>query len=177
MPDQVQPEPSTDPFDELDAQTQRDIDQLIDQGCLSEGFTYGGHSFVIKTLNAKEANAAAIAMSQLRGSIREVQAYMQATIGLALVSFDGDAEFHVRIGDLNTHAQKRFEWVGELDDMIVAYVFNRYNALDKRRIAARQAVANLPMPGQSPSMPWPDSSTVPGTFNDGAPTATPFLPT
>jgi hypothetical protein len=172
--DQVKPEPSTDPFEDLDAATKRDIDQLIDQGCLSEGFSFGGHSFVIKTLNASEANAAATAMVRYQGTLREVNAYMQATIGLALFSFDGDAEFHKRVGDLITHATKRFEWAGNLDDITIAYIFNRYNELDRRRIAARQAVVNLPTPGQSQSTPWPGSSTEQGIFNVGAPTANPY---
>jgi hypothetical protein len=174
MLEPVQPAPSTDPFDQLDRQTKSDIDQIVDQGCLSEGFTFGGHSFVIKTLNSAEANAAALAMQQYKSSVREVQAWMQATVGLCLVSLDGDAEFHIRVGDLNTHARKRFEWAGELDDVIISFVYTRYNNLDQRRIAARQAVANLPIPGQSPSMPWPASSTGPGIFSDGAPTASPY---
>jgi len=178
MSDQVQSEPtSPDPFDELDAPIRRDIDQLLDQGCLSEGFTFGGHSFVIKTLNSTEANAAALAMSPMQGTLREVQAYMQATIGLAMVAFDGDAEFHIRVGDLTTHAAKRFEWAGQLDDVIVAYVFKRYNMLDQRRIAARQAVVNLPMPGPGHSMPWPDTSTESDIFSAGTPMGSPFSQT
>jgi hypothetical protein len=39
-------------------------------------------------------------MVRYQGTLREVNAYMQATIGLALFSFDGDAEFHKRVGDL-----------------------------------------------------------------------------
>lgn len=175
MSDQVQSSPSPDPFDDLDPQTKRDIDQLLDQGCLSEGFSFGGHSFVIKTLNVAEANAVALAMQRYQGTLREVNAYMQATVGLALFSFDGDAEFHRRVGDLITHATKRFEWVGELDDVIIAQVFNKYNGLDKRRIAARTALVNLPTPGQSPSTPWPGTSTESDTFSDGAPMETPFL--
>lgn len=176
--DQVQPEPSPDPFDDLDAATKRDIDQLLDQSCLSEGFSFGGHSFVIKTLNVSETNAAAVAMQRMQGTLRETNAYMQATIGLALFSFDGNAEFHMRVGDLVTHAQKRFDWVGDnFDDLMVAYVFKRYNALDQRRITARQAVSNLPTPGQSPSTSWPGSSTEQDTFNVGAPMESPFSPT
>jgi hypothetical protein len=176
MPEPVQSFPSTDPFDDLDAPLRRDIDQLIDQGCLSEGFTFGGHTFVIKTLNAAEANATALAMQQYQGSLREVNAWMQATVGLCLVSLDGDAEFHKRIGDLNTHAAKRFEWAGQLDDVILSFVYTRYNQLDQRRIAARQAVANLQMPGQPDSTPWPASSTEPGTFSVGAPMESPYSP-
>src|SRR4051812_4989660 len=103
MSDQVQPEPSTDPFEDLDATTKRDIDQLIDQNVLSEAFTFGGHSYVIKTLLPNEVNAAALAMQALQGTLREVNAYMQATVGLALVALDNDADFHMRVGDLNTH--------------------------------------------------------------------------
>lgn len=174
MSEQVKPTPSTDPFDDLDAQIKNDIDQLIGQGCLSEAFSFGGHSFVIKTLNAAEANAVAVAMQRYQGTLREVHAYMQATVGLALFSFDGDAEFHRRVGDLLTHATKRFEWAGELDDVIISQVFNRYNALDKRRIAARAALVNLPREGQSPSTQWPDSSTELDTSSVGAPTEIPF---
>lgn len=175
--DQVQPEPSTDPFDDLDADSKRDIDQIIDQGALSEGFSFGGHSFVIKTLNAAEANASALAMQRYQGTVREVQAYMQATVGLALVSFDGDPEFHRRVGDLITHAASRFDWISKnFDDVIVAYCFNRYNDLDKRRIKAREAIVNLPTPGQSPSTHWPDSSTELDTFSAGAPMASPYSP-
>jgi hypothetical protein len=178
MSDQVQSEPSpdTDPFDELDTQTKRDIDQLLDQGCLSEAFTFGGHSFVIKTLNASEANSVATAMQRYQGTVREVQAYMQATIGLALFSFDGDTEFHKRVGDMITHAAKRFEWVGQFDDVIVAHVFNRYNELDKRRIHARESLVNLQEPGPSLSTPWPGSSTELDTFSVGAPTESPYSP-
>lgn len=173
--EQVQPEPSTDPFDELDAQIKRDIDQLIDQNVLSEGFTFGGHSFVIKTLLPNEANAAAAAMRDLQGTAREVQAYMQAMIALAIFSLDGDTDFHKRVGDLRSHAASRFEWIGNnLDDVMIAYVFNRYNAMDKRRIIARQAIQNLPTPGQSHSTPWPDSLIGQDTFSGGAPMATPY---
>lgn len=175
--DQVKPEPSTDPFEDLDAQTKRDIDQLVDQGALSEGFSFGGHSFVVKTLNAAESNAAAIAMQRLQGTAREVQGYMQAIVGLAIFSFDGDTNFHIRIGDLITHAAKRFEWAGQMDDVIIATVFTRYNELDKRRIAARQAIINLPMSGQSPSTDWPDSSTERDIFSAGAPMASPYSQT
>ena len=174
MSDQVQSTPSTDPFDDLETQTKRDIDQLIDQGCLSEAFSFGGHSFVIKTLSAAESNAVAVAMQRYQGTLREVNAYMQAVVGLALISFDQDADFHRRVGDLITHASKRFEWAGELDDVIIAQVFNRYNALDKRRIAARTALVNLPSPGQTPSTSWPGTSTELATFSDGAPMETPF---
>jgi hypothetical protein len=176
MAEQVQPEPSTDPFDELDAQLRQDIDQLLDQNCLSEGFTFGGHTFVIKTLNSSESNAAALAMRGMQNTLRETHAYMQSVVGLALVSFDGDAEFHIRVGDLNTHAAKRFEWAGQLDDMIVSFVFRRYNALDQRRIAARQAVTNLPTPGQTPSTLWPDILTEQDTFSVGTPTESPYSP-
>jgi hypothetical protein len=167
---------SSDPFDQLDSQLKRDIDQLIDQGCLSEGFTFGGHSFVLKTLNATEANSVALAMQPWQGTVREVNTWMQATVGLALVSFDGDAEFHKRVGDLNTHAQKRFQWAGELDDVIISFVYTKYNQLDQRRIAARQAITNLPMPGQSPSTPWPASLTGQDISRDGAPMASPYSP-
>lgn len=177
MSDQVQPEPSTDPFEELDAALKRDIDQLIDQGCLSEAFTFGGHSYVIKTLLPNEANAASLAMQGLQGTNREVQAYMQATVGLALVALDNDTDFHMRVGDLNTHGLRRFEWIGaNLDDVIIAYVFKRYNVLDQRRIRARAAITNLPVTGQSPSTHWPDSSTGPGIFSAGTPMESPFSP-
>lgn len=177
MSEQVQPDPSTDPLDELDASTKRDIDQLIDQGCLSEGFSFGGHSFVIKTLLPNEVNAAAIAMQRFQETLRATAAYMQATVGLALFSLDGDPEFHKRIGDLISHAAKRFEWAGDnLDDITIAYVFNRYNALDKRRIDARQALVNLPTPGQSESTPWPGSSTGQDTSSDDPLMGIPYLP-
>lgn len=173
--DQVQPETSQDPFDALEEALKRDIDQLIDQNCLSEGFTFGGHSFVIKTLLPNESNAAALAMMQFQGSAREVQAFMQAMMGLAIYSLDGDTGFHRRIGDLKSHALSRMDWIGNhLDDVILAYVFNRYNKLDERRIRARQAVENLPQPGQSASTPWPDSLIGQDTFSDGAPLGTPF---
>src|SRR5688572_11923423 len=124
MSETVQPEPSTDPLDELEASTRRDIDQLIDQGCLSEGFTFGGHSFVIRTLRPNESNAVALVTKTMMGTLREAQAYMQATIGLALFSLDGDPEFHKRFADLVTHASQRYEWVGEhLDDVTIAFVF------------------------------------------------------
>jgi hypothetical protein len=174
MAEQVQPEPSTDPFHELEQELKQDIDQLIDQGCLSEGFTFGGHSFVIKTLTPNEINAAALAMQRFQGTLREVSAYMQATIGLAIFAFDGDPQFHIRVGDLITHAAKRFEWAGSLDDVIISFVFTKYNALDKRRIRARQAIVNLPTPGQSPSTPWPGSSTEQDIFSVGAPSGNPF---
>jgi hypothetical protein len=175
MSDQVQPEPSTDPYDELEANTRRDIDQLIDQGCLSEGFTYGGHSFVVRTLRPNESNAVALVTKGMIGTLREAQAFMQATIGLSLFSLDGDPDFHKRIGDLITHAAKRYEWVGEnLDDVTIATVYKRYDELDRRRIAARQALTNLPAPGQSQSTPWPGSSTGRDTFSDGAPTEIPY---
>lgn len=175
MSDTDQFEPSPDPFDELDSQTKQDIDQLLDQGCLSEGFTFGGHSFVIKTLSTAEANAVAIAMQRFQGTMREVNAYMQATVALALFTFDQDPDFHRRTGDLLTHAAKRFEWAGnELDDVIIAHCFNKYNALDKRRIAARTALVNLPEPGPSPSTQWPGSSTELDTFSVGAPGENPY---
>lgn len=177
MSDQAQFEPSPDPYDELDPTTKRDIDQLIDQGCLSEGFTFGGHSFVIKTLNAAEVNAAAVAMQRYQGTLREVNAYMQATVALALFSFDGDAEFHKRVGDLLTHAAKRFEWAGQLDDATVDHIFGHYNRLDRRRIAAREALVNLPTPGPSRSTQWPGSSTGLDIFNDGAPMESPYSQT
>lgn len=177
MSDQVQPEPSTDPFDELESQIKRDIDQIIDQGCLSEGFTYGGHSFVIKTLTPNEMNAAALVMHRFQGTQREVQSYMQAIIGLAIFSFDGNPQFHMRVGDLTSHAHSRFEWVGaHLDDVLISHVFQRYNNMDKRRIAARQSIVNLPTPGQSDSTHWPGSLTEQDTFSVGAPMEIPFSP-
>lgn len=175
--DSVEFKPSPDPYDDLDPSVKRDLDQITDQGCLSEGFTFGGHSFVIRTLNAAEANAAATAMVRFQGTLREVNAYMQATVGLAIFSFDGDPDFHIRVGDLLTHAAKRFEWAGELDDVIINYVFTRYNELDKRRIAARQAVANLSRPDRQDSSPSADSLTEQDTFSVGAPTESPFLVT
>lgn len=153
-----------DPLDDLDPQVRQDIDQVLRQGFLSEAFTFGGHSFIIKTLTPAEANAAALAMKPYQGSLREVEAYMQATCGLAIASYDGDSEFHIKLDDLHTHALKRFQWVTtSWDDVLVHYVYGRYNQLDQRLIAARAAIVNLPEEDRASSTPSPGFLTEQGT--------------
>lgn len=147
-----------DPYDELAGQVREDFDMLITYGCLVDEFTFGGHSFAIRTLAAKEEWAAAVAVQPYIGTLREPQAFMAATIGLALTSFDGDTEFHVKLDDMLSHAKKRLDFIGEWDDIIVNYCYSRYVGLDQRRNAARSAAENLSQPNRISYSPSADSS-------------------
>lgn len=174
---EIEQDPITDPIDELPDEIRQDIEQIISQGNLSEGFSFGGHSFVIKTLNVSELNAVALAMKPYQGSLREVNAYMQATVGLALVMYDGKPDFHIKLDDLISHAMKRMEFIGNWDDVTLQYVFGRYSLLDNRRIRARQELINLPEQVRPNSLPFADSLTELGIFSGEMPTGIPFSQT
>ncbi len=142
-PEVEEPQIETDPIDEIEDESRRDIDALIHQGYLSDSFSFGGHSFVIRTLNAKEVWSVANAMKQFMGTLAEVRTYMAATVGLALVSYDGNPDFHIKLDDQLEHAIKRLDFIGSWDEIVIDYCFSRYTALDQRRVRARESITNL----------------------------------
>jgi hypothetical protein len=158
MSDQVQlNQEEHDPYEELENQVKQDFEELTVNGKLVDSFVFGGHSFAIRTLNSSEEWAASKAMLPFSGSLHEPQAYMAAIVGLALVSYDGDPDFHRRIDDVLTHAVKRLEWVGQLDTIFIEELFKHYNALDQRRNTALREAINLSEPSRQAFMPFADS--------------------
>lgn len=152
-----QVEQEFDLAEDLDPQVQRDMESLIHQKALAEGFQFGGHSFVIRTLNASERWAAYAAARPYQGSIVEPQVVMAAIVGSAIVVYDNDTNFHIKLDDRITHASKRLDYVGEWDEIVIEACFSKYNELDKRRIVARQAMGNLSPTNLTSFMHTPDS--------------------
>lgn len=140
---QEEPVEPSDPIDDLPHDLRSDIDTIINRGYLLESFSFGGHRFTIKTLSAKDGWAASAATLPFAGSLREPHVFMAAIVGLALVELDGRPDFHIKLDDAVEHAKKRLDFIGDWDDVVIEYVFQRYNSLDQRRTRAREAIGNL----------------------------------
>jgi hypothetical protein len=133
----VEVKSTKDPVDEIDEALREDIYTLVHQGYLTDNVVFGGHSFDIRTLNAREGWAALTAINQYKGSLAESRAYMAAVVGLSLLAYDGEADFHLKLDNLEQHALKRLNFVGQWDDVVIEHIFAAYNLLDARRVRAR----------------------------------------
>jgi hypothetical protein len=166
--DQEEFQGPSDPMEEVEPGIQADIDALIHQGYLLEELNYGGHSFLLRTLTAREGWAASAVMRPYTGTLAEPRTYMAAIVGLALVSVDMDENFHMKLAtdSINQHALKRLNYVGEWDDIVIDRCYAKYLELDQRRNRAREAIQDLPPRNPASFLPSADSLTEPGTFSD-----------
>jgi hypothetical protein len=153
-----------DPIMEVEDQVRRDIDTLIHQGYLVESISFGGHTFVLRTLNAREGWAASVATKPYEGTLAEPRVYMAAVVGLALLSYDDDVNFHIKLDNVDQHARKRLNFVGEWDDIVIDRCYATYLDMDRRRIRAREAIEDLSQGDRDSFLPLADSSTELGTF-------------
>jgi hypothetical protein len=152
------------PFEEFGTEISQAVEGLVYLGRLEKEVEFCGHTFGLKTLTAHEELAAASAVQEYRGTLREPEAWVTAQIAVALTHVDGDENFCPSIGpDLTGYAKARFKFVSESWYWpTVEYLFGEYTTLLEKQVKAVRAVQDLSsrsLPSLSPSA---DSYNGPG---------------
>lgn len=116
---------------EFPEEYKKDFNGLVFFGQLIDSFTYGGHDFVIKTLNNQELYNAALVSRRFVGTKAERASYAAGIVAMALVSIDGK-EFVLQLGPDNDTAQRRYDIITEWYPLVIDYVFEKYIELESQ---------------------------------------------
>jgi hypothetical protein len=151
------------PFD-FPLEVQEDIDGLRYLGYLTQNVEFCGHAVTLKTLNADEEIAAAIACKHAKDSRKEVEAFMKAMVGMALTSVDGEEDFCPPTGpNLEEFAKARYRYCGKWFQPTIDYYYVQYTKLVERQVDAVRAFQDFSERNLAQPSPSPSFSTGPGT--------------
>jgi hypothetical protein len=155
----AQQEQEKGPFD-FPLEVQEDIDGLRYLGYLTSEVEFCGHAVTLKTLNADEEIAAALACKSAKGSAKEVEAFMKAMVGMALTNVDGEENFCPPTGpNLEEFAKARYRYTGKWYQPTVDYFYVQYVKLVERQVDAIRAFQDFSVRNLGQHSPWPGSST------------------
>lgn len=157
-----------DPFNELPEDEQVRITELAQLGHLDTEVSYGGHTFGLRTLYIEEELAAARAIKDYSGTMREPQAWSTAIVGASLTHIDNDADFCPSIGpDIVTHVKGRFFYLSKnLHWPIVEFLYSHVAMLSQEQAGIISRVENLSEADPSGSIDLEQAMIDAGLFND-----------
>lgn len=172
MDERSSQEQEVDPFKLFPPEMNEAVTGLSYLGQLSEEVTFCGHRFGIKTLRPAEKFAIGVALQPYRNTVSEVDAFQALTVGMALTSVDGDAEFCPPLGpNPEEFAKARLNYVlnGKTGDggwysPTIEFLWREYARIDATALAAVSELHRLSQRDQPQnSSPWLGSLTEQGT--------------
>lgn len=149
------------PIDNFPEETREAVNGLIWVGHLEKEVHFCQHTFVIRTLKGDEELNAAVVSKEYIETLGQAKAWAWATIGLALVSIDGDTTFCPPIGpDGLQYARARFHYVSKNWYWPTCeHLYGEYADLLNRQVEAIRAVQDLSEGNRATSSPLLDSLT------------------
>lgn len=148
-----------DPFYGFSSEIQTSVNGLAWLGHLEREVSYGGHTFVLRTLKADDDLIVSSLTQDYLETLGQAKAWAMANVALSLQSVDGDANFCAALGpDRLQNARDRFKFIGEWYWPIIAFLFASLSDLNEEQEAALMAVQDLSIRSRNTSRPSPDSS-------------------
>lgn len=148
-----------DPFFGFPSRIQESVNGLAWLGHLEREVSYGGHTFVIRTLKADDDLIVSSLTQDYIETLGQAKAWAMANVALSLQSVDGDTDFCVSLGpDRMQNAREKFNFIGEWYWPVIAFLFSAYSELNEEQEAALAAVQDLSRRSRRTSRPSQDSS-------------------
>jgi hypothetical protein len=149
-------------------EVEEEVEGLRHLGYMTDEVEFCGHEVTLKTLNADEEIAAAVASKDARGTVKEVEAWMRAVVGLALTSVDGDSDFCPPSGgNLVEFAKQRYRYTGRWFSPTIEYFYSRYATLIKEQVGSVRAFQDFSARNLDSDLPSLGSWIAQGTSPDG----------
>lgn len=158
----------TNPLAEFPPEVRIAVDGLIHLGELEEEVEFCGHTFSLRTLRAGEEIAASAVIQNLRGTIKEPDAWAAAQVASALTSIDGETDFCPQAGpDAVSNARGRYNYlVKNWYWPTIHFLFQFYGTLLDKQIEAVRQFQDLSARGPHTFSPSGDSFSEPGTLSE-----------
>ena len=154
-----------DPFYGFPSKIQNAVNGLAWLGHLENEVSYGGHSFVMRTLKADDDLIVASLTQEYMETLGQAKAWAMANVALSLKTVDGDSEFCTALGpDRLQNGRERFKFVGSWYWPVIAFLFSRFAELNEEQELALNALRDLSVRSRDTSNPSPDFSKDPGDF-------------
>lgn len=168
----VQETERVDPLSLFSPQVRTPVYGLAFIGHIQKDIEFCGHTFTIKTLRPGDKAAIAVAVQPWRDTVEEPVVWANATVGMALISVDGDTDFCPKASpNINELAKARLYYVTNPEDgwyaPTLGYLYEQFLELEAEALEATKELQNLSPRSRTPSPPSPDSLTVQDT--SGAP--------
>jgi hypothetical protein len=152
-----------DPFFGFPDEIQESINGLCWLGHMEHKTSFGGHTFVLRTLRADDDLVVASLTQEYIETLGQAKAWAMANVAIALQSVDGDNDFCIDLGpDKVTNGRKRMDFIGQWYWPIIGHLFSELMELNEKQSQALEALRDLSVRGRDMSMPSPDSLKDPG---------------
>lgn len=137
------------------------IDGLLWLGYLEQEVTYGGHTFVLRTMKGAEELEAALIAKDYLDSLGASKANAWAQVAGALISVDGREDFCIPLGpDKKQYTRDKFNYITQNWYWPIGLkLFDEYTKLIEKQAQALEAVEDLSRRTLSNSSAFSESST------------------
>jgi hypothetical protein len=125
---------------EFPAETVQDVSGLLYLGQLTKQVSWGGHSFLLRTLRVHEELAIGLVTRKHEQTFTLGKAVAAATVGAALMEVDG-TEFAAALGpDAESNIDHRFNKVQEYFWPVIERLYEEYLELQDQQLKAFDAL-------------------------------------
>lgn len=156
--EEVVEEEYEDPFYGFPKEIQQAVNGLAWLGHLEREVSFGGHTFVLRTLKSDDDLIVATLTQDYLETLGQAKAWAMANVALSLQSVDGDANFCSALGpDRLQNGRDRFKFIGNWYWPVIAFLFAQYNELNEEQNEALVALQDLSIRSRDTSSPSPDS--------------------
>ena len=147
-----------DPFFGFSTSIQESVNGLCWLGHLERKTSFGGHSFVLRTLRADDDLVVASLTQEYIETLGQAKAWAMANVAIALQAVDDDYDFCIDLGpDKVSNGRKRMDFIGQWYWPVIGHLFSELLELNEQQAEAIEALRDLPVGGRRTSMPLPDS--------------------
>ena len=140
--------PSSDEaLPEFDSQFREPFEGLLFIGALTRRFTWMGHEFTIRTINADEMMEIGLVTRDFSGTVGEIRAYTTSVVAACLLTIDGKPMPQPITSDVaDTPLRNRFDWVKRLYPLTIDTIYNEYLALENVANQVVEAMGKVSLP-------------------------------
>lgn len=157
--EEVVEEQYEEPFYGFPKEIQQAVNGLAWLGHLEREVSFGGHTFVLRTLKTDDDLIVASLTQDYMETLGQAKAWALANVALSLVSVDGDANFCIALGpDRLQNGRDRFDFVANWYWPVIAHLFAQLSELNAEQAEAIVALRDLSVRSRDTSSPSPDSS-------------------
>lgn len=144
------------------------IDGLLWLGHLEREVSYGGHTFLLRTMKGAEELETSLIAKDYLNSLGQVKANAWATIAGALVAVDGSEDFCIPLGpDKRQHLRAKFDYISKNWYWPIAVkLFDEYTVLLEKQEKALEAAEDLSQRTLSNSSAFSGSSIKAASSNE-----------
>lgn len=157
-----------DNINEFASESIEPVEGIAYLGALETDVEFCGHTFGLRTLRANEEIAAAKAIEDFRGTIKEADAWMAVQVGIALTHIDDDESFCPQAGpNILAFAKARINYVtSQWYWPTIDFLYQTFAALQEKQIEAFRTAQDLLPKAPTGYTPLANSSEQQGILNE-----------